>query len=186
MSKLFTIYSDLHEGSKYLALPIAVPRDLEVIKTRNIYLIGDIKERKNCEPSALGMVDADYHALHNIYGARYIDGNHEVMGSGGARHLIIDAHICLAHGDWQLWDLDKVIDFRNEKAGQGSGFIQKIIAGKNGSISNSEAKQLADYARRINCNVIVIGHVHPKRVFDEMVNGVRVICVPRGKTELYI
>lgn len=184
--KLFTILTDLHEGSPYLKTGVIIPRDKGSIEKYNVWMLGDIKERKNCAAGDLFSINKDYALLKNLYGDRYIDGNHEVNGSNSSRYTIAEGHICMAHGDYILWGDKKANEFRNNKAGGDSGFIQKMLAKKHGSISNSEAKELANYARSLRCDVIVIGHVHPKVTFDQVVGGVRVICCPRGRTELFI
>lgn len=184
--KMFTIITDTHEGSPYLKTGVIIPKDKATIEKNNIWLLGDIKERKNCAASDLLAINSDFEKLQLAYGERYIIGNHEVMGSNSPRYAIADGHICMAHGDYVLWGDSKANDFRNNKAGGDSGFIQKMLAKKNGSISNSEAKQLAQYAKNLNCDIICIGHVHPSKLFDQMVNGVRVLCFPRGRTEIML
>lgn len=184
--KLYTIMTDLHEGSPYLKTGVIVPHDKATIEKKNIWLLGDIKERKNCSSGDLLAINSDFEKLQLVYGERYILGNHEVSGSSSSRYTIADGHICMAHGDYILWGEQKANEFRNNKAGGDSGFIQKMLAKRNGSISNSEAKQLAQYAANLGCDVICIGHVHPSSLFDKTVNGVRVLCFPRGRTEIML
>lgn len=92
----------------------------------------------------------------------------------------------MIHGDIELWGQEKAFDFRAEKRGQGYGFIQKILAKRNGSISNAEAKSLSQYAKDANCSIVILGHVHPKNLYDKIINGVRIICCIRGKNNIYL
>ncbi|MEY2702263.1 MAG: hypothetical protein RLY43_896 [Bacteroidota bacterium] len=181
----YTFYTDTHIGSKYLQMDI-LPKTIEQIAKENAYTLGDIYELKNCEyPEYPGLL-RKFSEYKKLFFGRYLVGNHEIDRGLTPKHLIIDGHICLVHGDYILWGDKKALEFRNEKPAQGSGFIQRMLAKRNGSISNSEAKDLANYANRLGCDVIVCGHVHVKHVFDEDKNGVRVISLPRGKTEITI
>ena len=53
-------------------------------------------------------------------------------------------------------------------------------------ISDSDIKKIVDYAKQKNCQVSIGGHKHPKEIYDKKHNGVRVIILPRGISEIYI
>lgn len=182
--KSYSFYADTHIGSKYLGKDI-LPETSAVMLQENAYDLGDSFEIKNAEPSQCYAIKSAWETHKKLFVGRFVSGNHSVDRGAGPINQIIDGHILLTHGDYPLWDTKKRTEFRNEKSCQGSGFIQKMLATNNGSISNSEARELAAYAKKFKgVDTIVIGHVHPKIVFNKIVDGIRVICVPRGKSIL--
>jgi predicted phosphodiesterase len=183
MIKKYTIYADTHIGSKYLEKNI-LPGNIEQVIEENAYDVGDSFEMKNCEPAELSNVACRQFLHRRLFKDRYVSGNHacDIVNL----RLVIDGHIMLIHGDEVLWSPSKFRSFRSEEKGQGSGIVQKLLAMRNGSLSKSEIKQLAHYACLYNCDTIVIGHVHPKELIDAMFDGIRVICCPRGRTELWL
>jgi predicted phosphodiesterase len=182
MAKQYTFYTDTHVYSPYLSMNILPTTAEQVIKEQALFL-GDIVEGKNAEPEDCYAMKTYYENLRKIAAGRIVLGNHDGRFTG-VDNLIIDGKILITHGDRVLWDKKKSDKFRAEAQCQGSGMIQKALAGRNGSISNSEAKEAANYARAFGMKVIVFGHVHVKYKFDQVINGVRVISLPRGKTVL--
>lgn len=183
-AKLFTFFADTHIGSKYLEMDI-LPDSRAIIERLNAYDVGDSIELKNCEPRDLAKLRERQHFYQTIFANRYVTGNHSCDKSRGPLDLVIEKGILISHGDI-LWDEKKRTDFRNERMGQGSGFVQKMLAKKHGTLSKSEKADLANYAAIKLCHTIVIGHVHPEALIDCYVGGIRVICLPRGKTEIII
>ena len=51
-------------------------------------------------------------------------------------------------------------------------------------ITSDYASAAADLAMRLNCKTICMGHAHPLEIYDENVNGVRVVFLPRGLTTI--
>lgn len=180
--KSYTFYTDTHVYSPYLSMKITPTTADQVIK-ENAYFLGDIAEGKNAESKDCFAMKAFYNDLRSIAAGRIVLGNHDGRFQG-VDNITVDGKILMTHGDRVLWDRKKSDKFRAEAQCQGSGMIQKALAGRNGSISNSEGKQLAAYAKAFGMKIIVIGHVHPKVKFDQIINGIRVICLPRGKTIL--
>lgn len=184
--RLYTFYADSHIG-----VPMQICSDLltltrEMVLAKNAYSIGDNIELKNCDPKNLAELLRLYAQHKALFSERFISGNHDTAGYSNDYSLIIDKNILLIHGDIELWGREKAFDFRTEARGQGYGLIQKVLARRNGSISNSEGKALAQAAIEANCKTVVLGHVHPKARFDKVINGVRVICCVRGKNEIYM
>ena len=178
--KQFTVYTDNHVFSPYLAIN-NLPTTKEQVVKENALFLGDIVEGKNAEPKDCLKMKAFYNNLGTIAAGVIVLGNHD--GSMvGVDNIIIDGRILITHGDRFLWDRKKSDKFRAEKQCQGSGMIQKAMAGRNGSISKSEAKQAAAYAKAFGVKIILFGHVHVEKTFDQVVDGVRVISFPRGRT----
>lgn len=182
--KKYTFYTDLHLYSKYFHEP-KPPMAAISIEQENAYLLGDILEGKNCEPQDLHQLKIDQQVMARAYKGRSVRGNHDGQFPG-IDDIILPGGILLTHGDLVLWDDAKARKFRAERMGQGSGWKQKIFSMWHGSVSNSEAKLAATYAKARGCSTVVFGHVHPKVKFEKFVDGVNVICLPRGKSELYL
>lgn len=185
MSKIWTIYSDCHIGVPPQRCADLVNITHETVEKINAYSLGDNFELKNCENKDLSRLLTAYENHKLKFMGRFVSGNHCCAGYSNDYNLIV-GDVLLTHGDLPLWGNSKAFDFRNKKRGGGFGWINKIALNNNGSISKSESKELAAYAKKNSCKVIIIGHVHPAKVFDQMVDGVRVICVPRGMTQVII
>lgn len=175
----YTIYTDLHIGNKYGEMNI-LPNNPIIIEQQNAIALGDIYDVKNCEKNNLENILKKCEAFSALYKDRMVSGNHDPKT--GPLELIKDGHILFVHGDLVLWDMAKVNAFRAEVPGQGCGLIQRIAAARNGKLGKKDKKLLSDYAKMRKVNCICIGHVHPSKLIDENVDGIRVICFPKGKT----
>lgn len=187
MTKI-TIYTDCHIGSKYLEKNI-LPTTIEQVEAENSFSIGDNYELKNAEKSNILKLNLLYIQHMNLFNGRFCSGNHDLGRDKNYFNLVKEIGgktVLFTHGDFPLWGEKKSMDFRNEKAGQGSGLIQKFLSSHTGGLSKGEKKQLSDYANKYGADVLCCGHLHVKHVFDEAVNGVRIICCPRGRTEIEI
>lgn len=184
LARNITVFCDTHIGSKYLTMDI-MPKTVEAMSKGDFFDGGDSYEIKNAEKSQCFNIKSRWEAHKKLFAGRYVTGNHSVDRSVGPLNLLIDKNTLLNHGDI-LWSSSKRTKFRNEDSCQGSGMIQKALAGRNGSISNSEAKELANYARNFNAKTIITCHVHIASKFDKIVNGIRVINLPRGANLLTI
>jgi len=181
-AKTYTVYTDNHVFSPYLAIN-NLPTTKEQVIKENALFLGDIVEGKNAESKDCSAMKAFYTNLRTIAAGVIVLGNHD--GSMiGVDNIIIDKRILITHGDRFLWDRKKSDKFRDEKQCQGSGMIQKALAGRKGNISKSEAKQAAAYAKAFGMKIIMFGHVHVEKTFDQVVDGVRVISFPRGKSTI--
>lgn len=161
-----------------------LPNSREQVLRENAYGLGDNWEVKNAEKNECTSMQSDYDNYKRLFYGRFVNGNHEMTEE--LPNLIVDGHILLTHGDYPMEGIVKANEFRNgPKRCAGSGFIQKAIANNHEPISASDAKKLSDYARYYQgVDVIVVGHRHPASRFDQVINGIRVIGLPRGKTSL--
>ena len=148
------------------------------------YLIGDIIDLSRCEPEDLIKYKKLATELHEgTCEGRYCGGNHE--GWFLSTTDIIVGKVMLTHGDLVV-DYAKWDEYRRKELGRGSGIIQWFIDKRYGHVSKAEARALALYAKKHGCNVCISGHVHPKKMFDEVIEGVRVIVCPRGVHKLEV
>jgi predicted phosphodiesterase len=176
-----TIVTDLHVGNKKAEMPLPAK---ELLLNPSTYLTGDIIDLARCEKNELDKYMKLATELHEgTCKGRYLSGNHE--GWHIPTNDIIIGNVLLTHGDLAV-DSAKWSDYRNKELGRGSGFFQWVIDKRYGHISKDEARLLAEYSKSRHCNVCISGHVHPKKIFDEMVDGVRVIVLPRGVTTLEV
>jgi hypothetical protein len=90
------------------------------------------------------------------------------------------------HGDTVLWGAYS-FDFRNQQPAKGVGFLkrlwQKYYIGK---VGKRDVRKLLEAAKAHDATTIVCGHIHPREVFDKTYDGIRVIVVPRGITQIDI
>jgi metallophosphoesterase superfamily enzyme len=183
--ELYNIYTDNHIGVPMQKCPELETMLAELVTQQNAISLGDNFELKNCEKKDLPRLIKSYQEHKQKFAGRFVSGNHDCQGYSNDYTLTING-ILFAHGDIILWGNKKAFDFRSNKMGGGFSFINKIALNRNGSISNSEAKELSAYAKKYNAHTIVIGHVHPAKIFDQNIDGVRVVCCPRGKTSIYL
>lgn len=179
-AKMYTFYCDTHIGS--VSSLDVIPKTEKEILTQNAYDGGDSFEIKHVEKANCANIKNRWETHKKLFAGRYVTGNHSLERE--PFNIVIDNKILLTHGDRVLWSIKKSDDFRDGKACQGSGILQKIWFYRNGSINNSEAKQLATYAKASGQKITVSCHVHVKSKFDKVVDGIRVINLPRGKNVL--
>ncbi len=159
-----------------------LPTSRDVVEKDNCYALGDIFDLKNAEANELAGLLIEYNEYRELFKDRLVSGNHE--GNDLPINIHLDNKILLTHYDWALWDAAKVNKFRNEKRGQGCGIPQWIASKTHGKVGKTDKKNAAAYAKKYNSTCIIGGHTHTKKLIDEVVDGVRVIFLPVGKTIL--
>jgi len=181
-AKMYTFYCDTHIGS--VSPMDIIPTTEKEMLAQNAYDGGDSFEIKNAEKNNCLNIKTRWANHKKLFAGRYVTGNHSLERE--PFDLLIDGKILLTHGDRPLWSTSKSDEFRREKSCQGSGVLQKIWFSRNGSVSNSEAKELANYTIARKGKVSVSCHVHVVSKFDQTVNGIRVINLPRGRSEISV
>jgi len=184
-TKQYTFYTDLHLYSIYMDADMHIlPTTRQQVLTENAYGLGDVFEVKNAEKNQCANMQRDYDKYKVLFTGRYVNGNHEMTRD--IPNLIIDGHILLTHGDYAVDGTAKANQFRDSGVRcKGSSFIQKAIANNHTPISATDAQNLATYAQHYNgIDTIITGHRHVEVKFDQIVNGIRVISLPRGKNLL--
>ena len=177
------IYTDLHLFS---------PMDstIPINKVDESIFIGDVVDFANCKKS-----DHDramriyYHLRENAL--LWIDGNHSRMSINN--DIIKIGEVMLVHGDTEAWGEKRAIKYRSKP--HCAGWFKRNLwvralknfekIGKN-KPSKKMIKNLVAHAKFRNCNTIICGHTHPRDTYDRINNGVRVIVLKRGLTEIEV
>jgi predicted phosphodiesterase len=184
------IYSDIHY---YGADPVPVsdmPKTYEEVIATNSVSTGDNYDVRNAAHKHVEKCRAELAEHQAIFKERYVSGNHDLEMTNIVSKV---GNVLITHGDWYIfWDETRATEFRTQSAGQGAfsrlwkfgaSQIRNITGAK---MSNDEIYKAVMLAKTYGCGTIVMGHSHPAKVFDKTVNGVRVINVPRGRTEIEI
>lgn len=181
------IYCDIHLYSPMdLKIPIT---DLE----KSIF-IGDNVDLANCKKKDHERAMITYNHL-KIHSKHWIDGNHERMRENNDYIKMYENknmdHIMLVHGDFEAWGIDRAQKYRLKK--HCAGWFKRNLwvralknfekIGKH-KPSKKMIKNLVAHAKFLNCKTIICGHKHPKDTYDYMHDGVRVIVLKRGLTEI--
>lgn len=185
-NKQYTFYTDLHLYSIYMDANMHIlPTNRQQVLSENAYGLGDIFEVKNAEPNQCNNMQRDYDNYKILFAGRYVNGNHEKTTL--TSDLVIDGHILLTHGDYPMDGAAKSDEFRTSSVRcKGSSLIQKALANINTPISATDAQNMSNYAKNFaGVDMIVSGHRHPAVKYDQVINGIRVVVLPRGKTILY-
>jgi len=177
-----TFYSDLHFYAVHEINETLVFND-------TTYFIGDIVDLRGCKNSEVEEVEAKRIEIQEKSKGKYLNGNHE-LAHDSEIDIILDG-ICITHGDVFDHDSEKYYDWHYKKQ-PGSTWFRRFYIGIaywfrenfQKSVSKACLQKAATYACSEGCHTIVFGHKHPNKVVDKMINETRVICVPRGKTEI--
>lgn len=151
--------------------------------------LGDIFDAKNTlKANMLKMREdqnyfSDFCEKNNI---PEIQGNHDKK-EGILFYVWGD--VLFTHGHYVSWD-SKKIEKEERKEAKGISKIKfnskKIIFDSHPTtkLSEEEIAKAASLAKKYNCRTIVFGHTHVNSLIDIEYDGVRVINVPRGITQL--
>jgi predicted phosphodiesterase len=175
--------------------------DLKLTYGPNTYYLGDIYDLKNAPRDKVGEVEKAISALREKVGKRYVRGNHELGAFGrGAKdedYYITDNGVLFTHGHYKISFTDgELAQWETAEAGAGTlkrvgrklleGVVEKPAAPKREYLARAvEMVNRHNKAHPLDpCHTIVFGHTHVKKVYAETIDGVRVINVPMGVTEL--
>ncbi len=213
MLKEFIIYSDLHIGapneiiensdnystnsqnslmdnSEKRILTNRIIHKCIFNLTKNTVLLGDNFEIKNSKKGKLKNLIALRENIRKKClkkGGIYLSGNHSVQ----MRDLYYKrGKVLFTHGDFVHYGKEKAIQVRNKKKGKSNlywsmlKFIRKFYESRVNPLKIKYLQAAYTLAKKKNAKVVVMGHFHPRSVIDVDYNGIRMIIVPRGKTEL--
>ena len=181
--KKITIFSDVHKFGIH-------ELDIEFEYGDDIFHLGDNFDLKGCKKQDVNSAKHEFEMYKQKAGKNYVSGNHEL---GFERLTLIKDHIMFTHGDYVFWDDDKFNKFRSNTPGKKEwkrwvsflgDKIRKFQGPKKWKKKN--LKKAARFAKANNCHTFICGHVHPRKTLDKTYNGVRCICVPRGRTEVLV
>lgn len=161
-------------------------------ENQNEYLLGDIVDLANCKKKEVDKAYLEYKKLKDIYGRRFLCGNHERISVTNDLISPKDG-VILAHGDFESWGHEKAFEYRSKPHGAGA-FKRKFVVGMVEAFEKSVGRDLdqkfieaaVKLAKDYGCHTYIAGHLHPKEMIDIIADGIRIIIVPRGKTEVEI
>lgn len=187
----YKLVADIHIGSKYEIEEEVVREVLGLPASKETILLGDIVDRTCCHKKDLVNVVKIQAHLMRLHRDNYTDGNHEA-NLPKAVGLTMNG-ILFTHGDdeanptkWRKYRAD-------HKLGGGAGLFKRIAIMPFISLFNELVggkpkedfyKRAAFRAKANNCHTYVCGHFHPKKLIDIKYDGIRIIVVPQGITEL--
>lgn len=164
----------------------------------NVFYIGDNHEFKNIPYDEVYMRLNEYRQFLKKCkktGTKVIQGNHEV--SIGNRHVdkfFLNYHnAVMFHGHYPLWSEEKISRWHMMDSGKPRykifGIKIKNYFRNRGGCTKLSTKIIDEMFNQANFyekSTVIFGHTHPKRLIDENHYGIRMINVPRGRTELEI
>ncbi len=184
----YRLYSDLHWGQASSILENIDPHNNDVF-------LGDIFDIKNTAkkdiPSQLAQQNVFRRRCYLI-GAFYIIGNHDLIKDpyNTTQLNIKRGNVLFTHGHLICWDEAKVQEWANKKP-DGVGFFRRITLAVQQFVprgiwkpSDIEIKRAIQLAKSYGCDTIVFGHTHTDKVVDFTIENIRIVNVPRGKTEI--
>lgn len=118
-----------------------------------------------------------------------IDGNHDLKFIGHS--YLIKNGVLFTHGHYVSWDAKTIA--KKEKASKDgvskikrNAFGALVNAKPYGHLSKEEIQKAAELAKLHKCHTIIFGHTHVKELIDIKFDGIRIINVPRGITEIEV
>ena len=180
MKKIFTIITDTHEGSFN---PCLVSD--EEYKKPNVIVLGDI-DLKRCLKKDVKKVQSKIDWIKSL-GVPYVCSNHE--GEQGLPLFYFDEETktIFSHGCHLKKNAEKYLKDCHT-TWEGSSYLMHILTGMASKFihlvpfTKDDAKRASDFAKIYGAKNIVLGHWHVS--YDENVNGVRVVVLPRGLTTI--
>ena len=180
----FTIYSDLHFGQISEILNSTVPSKGDIF-------LGDIFDIKNTSKKDITTQLLKQKIFINeckAVGADYVQGNHDLKGY--LPLFVKIGNVLFTHGHLIFWD-QATIDEWAAKKPNGVGFfrgitlaIQNLYTRGVWKPSEIEIDRAVKLARDFGCDTICFGHSHTKEIVDFERVGIRIVNLPRGKTEI--
>lgn len=181
----YILYADLH-----LYSPIEMLRKEVSYQppAPNVKLLGDIVDESNAAYSDVKNAETLHWLLKGTHGTNYIDGNHERESLYD--QIIVENGIVFAHGDMQA-NPSKWLQYRAKPHGAGffkRKFIIPFIREAEEIINRKPKPEFLERAYKLakihGCHTYVGAHFHPKELIDISYKDIRIVIVPRGKTEI--
>lgn len=182
------IYSDIHYYGADPKPVIGLPQSYEEVLATNSVSIGDNYDLRYAALDQVEQCSIDLAQHRAMFKERYVSGNHDLTME---RLLSKVGSVLITHGDWYItWGLAQSKAFRTQSAGAGrfSRALQylssKFRTLTGASLSKEDLQRVVMLARINNCQTVVFGHIHCKSLISKEIEGVKIFCVPRGRTEL--
>lgn len=186
----YTLVADTHLYSKY-EVPNIRQRVLDLQANDNTMLLGDIVDLSCCDKNSLQNANRVHEYLEAKHGDNYLDGNHDPEYPIGTFKIIHG--IYFTHGDIDANPIKWSKYRRNHLKKQGAGWFKKLFIMNTVSLFNEllGGKPKPDFfvrasveAKKYNCHTYVGAHFHPKQLIDVNYDGIRIVVVPQGITEV--
>lgn len=186
----FTIYSDLHLGA-----PDEIKENLEFNK--NSIFLGDNFDFENTPKTDLEkFLKLRKEAMEKAAesGSIFIDGNHELVELKEDNFYAVKEETIFLHGDVFNYGFEGAKKWRTKRKGGRSKFyvmlyklFRKICPNNINTYTflffgKKVLKRAAEFAKEKKCKRIVFGHFHLKKMFETIQDGIKILCVPRGKS----
>lgn len=144
--------------------------------------------KKDVENASLALV-----FFKNLFEGRFVRGNHELNVIKAPDFLKVGKTL-LTHGDYIFWPKLYALKYRRRKAGV--GFLRKWISLSGldplrhlfpeARLHRRSLRKLAYLAKKNKCEMIVVGHRHPKKIIYYEYRGIKIIVLPPGKNYVKI
>lgn len=180
----FIIYSDLHRGQTSEILNDPMP-------TKGDIYLGDIFDIKNTSKK---IIDTQIKKQEffiqkcKLIGSYYVQGNHDLRIDLPLQVKI--EKVLFVHGHTICWDQTKVDEWSMKKP-IGVGFFRNVTLAIENLYTRGtwkptqiEINRAVFRSKLFGCGTIVLGHTHTDTIVDFISDGIRIVNVPRGKTEI--
>ena len=180
-----TVISDLHKGASY---EVKCDMDLLIEQQKRIPTVwlGDNLDFRNCKKEMLPKMGDWFIQLNTYFGKFFLLGNHEYQTV--TSKIVINKTLFI-HGHIILWSKKKLDQWdKMFKKGKGTSLLSRLINWcrelNDREMKEEELEKLSTYALNEGYRRICIGHVHPRQILYCHHNGVEIIVVPRGISEI--
>ena len=175
-----TVWTDTH---------LFAPNEIPLDAGPGDVLIGDIVDLANC--SKRDVLLAKQVLMDLCKSGVYIFGNHERQGVVGQIFHVIN-RTAFAHGDLQS-NPEKWMDYRNKP--HGAGWFKRVVIVHAIELAEKVLERpmrkeflerASKLAKALNCDTYVCGHFHPKSRMETTFDGIKIVVLPRGRSEVDI
>jgi len=197
-AEILKVYSDIHCEAEHELMTLDelltdyLMDEPGVIKA----YLGDNVDRTRAKKKRLPACDRAIDIIRRADGPYRVRvwGNHELLGAEGPLSIAIEVNgkrIILDHSDRWFWGHGRALEYRHKKPGSGwfmrniwSRGIEELREVFPGVPDQEFIDAVVDYSKYWQAQMFIGGHKHPREMFDEEHDGVRVIVVKRGVTVL--
>lgn len=183
----YTFFVDCHIGMWNAKCEKELPKlTRDQVVAENMYSLGDNYDLHYCSKQNLSRLESLLNTSKVIFKGRHVSGNHCCQGITSDYALSPCKGILFTHGDIAEFGIAKALELRCKPRAVKASIWKKLGYFFHGSIPDCMKDGLVQMAHSYQCKVIVAGHSHTGKIFDKVIDGVRVICLPRGKTKIDI
>lgn len=163
---------------------------LEKLKNGLVYLGGDNFDFANMLVEDIPRYKEFHKYILSLKDVFELKGNHERMTI--VDEFIIIGKVILKHFDFEFWGAEKAIAYRSKPMGA-SAFKRKLVTKMDDWAQDRTVKLKKDFLKRAvesakekDCTTIIGGHKHPPETIDVVHDGIRIIVLKRGFSEVEV